>query len=69
MNRISKKNCLSEKVKVIGVTERSNVKLVKLTLYVKFNVHSSYAKQVIVLKVADGRTRLVTTIGILQNFG
>ena len=41
--------------------------------HVKFNVHCSYAEQVIVLKVADrrtdGRTRLVTTIGISQNFG
>ena len=27
-----------------------------INLHVKFNVHSSYAKQVIVLKVADGRT-------------
>ena len=26
-----------------------------INLYVKFNVHSSYAKQVIVLKVADRR--------------
>ena len=46
--------------------------LVMINLYVKFNVHSSYAKQVIVLKVADrlrdGRARLVTTIGIRQNF-
>ena len=30
--------------------------LVIINLYVKFNVHSSYAKQVIVLKVADRRT-------------
>ena len=45
--------------------------LVMIKLYVKFNVHSSYAKQVIVLKVADrrtdGRMRLMTTIGIRQN--
>ena len=27
-----------------------------INLYVKFNVHSSYAKQVIVVKVADSRT-------------
>ena len=47
-----------------------------INLYVKFNVHSSYVKQVIVLKSGeqtdrqmDGRTRLVTTIGIRQNFG
>ena len=30
--------------------------LVMINLYVKFNVHSSYAKQVIVLKVADRQT-------------
>ena len=30
--------------------------LVMINLYVKFNVHSSYAKQVILLKVADRRT-------------
>ena len=40
-----------------------------VNLYVKFNVHSTYAKQVLVMKVADRRTRLVTTIGIRQNFG
>ena len=40
-----------------------------INLYVKFSVHCSYAEQVIVLKVADRRTRLVTTIGIRQNFG
>ena len=44
-----------------------------INMYVKFNVHSSYAKQVTVLKVADRPTdeqmRLVTTIGIRQNFG
>ena len=53
--------------KVIGVI------LVMINLYVKFNVNCSYAEQVIVLKVADrrtdGRTRLVTTIGIHQYFG
>ena len=27
-----------------------------INLYVEFNVHSSYAKQIIVLKVADRRT-------------
>ena len=47
--------------------------LVMINLYVKFNVNCSYAEQVIVLKVADrrtdGRTRLVTTIGIRQYFG
>ena len=48
-----------------------------INLYVKFNVHSSYMKQVIVVKSGgqtdgrrtDGRTRLVTTKGIRQNFG
>ena len=43
-----------------------------INLYVKFNVHSSYVKQVIVLKIGgqtDGQTRLVTTIGIRKNFG
>ena len=47
--------------------------LVMNHLYVKFNVHCSYAEQVIVLKQTvgqtDGRTHLVTTIGIRQNFG
>ena len=55
--------------------------LVMINLYVKFNVHCSYAEQVIVLKVADRRTdgqtdgrtdrqtRLAKTIGIRQNFG
>ena len=47
--------------------------LVIINLYVKCNVHFGYTKQFIVLKVADrradGRTRLVTTIGIRQTFG
>ena len=30
--------------------------MINQTLYVKFDVHSTYAKHVIVLKVADGRT-------------
>ena len=30
--------------------------LVMINLYVKFNVHSSYTKQVMVLKVGDKRT-------------
>ena len=42
--------------------------LVMINFYVKFNVHSSYAKQVIGLKVANRRTRLVTTIDIRQSF-
>ena len=65
-----------KKVKVIGVTkvkcENSQASVI-INLYVMFIVHSTYADQVIVLKVADsqtdGRTRLVTTIGIRQNFG
>ena len=77
MNRVNEKNCRSEKSQ--GHRGHRKVKcemsqaLVIINLYVKFNVHSSYAKQVIVLKVADGRTdgrtRLVTTIGIRQSFG
>ena len=38
-----------------------------INLYVKFIVHSSYVKQVIVLKSGgqtDGRTSLLTTIDI-----
>ena len=47
--------------------------LVINNLYVKFNVHSSYAKQVIRCSTksggqTDGRPRLVTTTGIRQNF-
>ena len=39
-----------------------------INLYVKFNVHSSYVKQVSSKKWrTEGRTRLVTTIGIRQN--
>ena len=62
-----KVNCTSEKfadqkeVKVIGVTKRSNVNnnqgLVMINLYVKFNVHSSNVKQVIVVIVADRQKR------------
>ena len=33
-----------------------NQALVMINLYVKFNMYSGYAKQVIVLKVADRRT-------------
>ena len=48
--------------------------LFMINLYVKFNVHFSYAKQVIVLKVADRRTNGRTDspgdeIGIRQSFG
>ena len=72
MNRVTEKNCRSEKSQ--GHKGHRKVKcvmsqaLVMLNLYLKFNVHSIYAKQVIVLKVADrrtdGRAHLVTTIDI-----
>ena len=76
MNRVNENNCRSEKSQ--GQRGYRKVKyaisqaLVMINLYVKFNVHSSYVKQVIVLKSGgrtDGWTRLVTTIGIRQNFG
>ena len=60
MNRVKEKICRSEKSQ--GHRGRRKVKceisqaLVMFNLYVKFNVHSIYAKQVIVLKVADRRT-------------
>ena len=82
MNRVNEKSCRSEK----SQGHRGHIKVkceicqayVMINLYVKFNVHSSYAKQVIVLKVATdgrtdgragGRTSLMTTIGIRQSFG
>ena len=77
MNHVIEKNCRSEKSQ--GHRGHRKVKcemsqaLVMINLYMKFNEHSSYAKQVIVLKVADrrtdGRARLVTTISICQSFG
>ena len=54
MNRVTKKNCRSEKSQ--GHRGHRKVKceisqaLVMTNLYVKFNVHCSYAEQVIVLK-------------------
>ena len=63
MNRVNKKNGRSEKSQ--GHRGHRKVKceisqaLVMINLYVKFNVHSSYVKQVIVLKSGgqtDGRT-------------
>ena len=64
MNRINEMNCRSKKSQ--GHMGHRKVKceisqaLVMINLYVKFNVHSSHAKRVIVLKVADrwmdGRT-------------
>ena len=60
MNRVNKKNCRSEKSQ--GHRGHRNVKceisqaLVMINVYVMFNVHCSYAEQVIVLKVANRRT-------------
>ena len=60
MNRVNEKICRSEKSQ--GQRGHRKVKceisqaLDMINLYVKFIVHSSYAKQVIVLKVADRRT-------------
>ena len=59
MNRINENNCRSEKSQ--GQRGYRKVKcaisqaLVMINLYVKFNVHSSYVKQVIVLK-SGGQT-------------
>ena len=75
MNRVNDKNCPSEKFQ--GQRGRRNVKceisqaLVMINLFMKFHVHCTLAKQVIVLKVTDGRTggRMhLMTIGIRQNF-
>ena len=75
MNRVNEKICRSSKNQ--GHRDHRKVKcelsqaLVMINMYVKFNVHSSNAKQIIVLKVADrrtdGRTRRMTKIGIRQN--
>ena len=60
MNRVKEKICRFEKSQ--GHRGHRKVKceisqaLVMINLYMKFNVHSSYAKQVTVLKVADKRT-------------
>ena len=60
MNRVNEKICQSEKSQ--GHRGHKKVKceisqaFVMINLYVKFTVHSTYAKQVIVLKVADRRT-------------
>ena len=64
--------CRSEKSK--GHRGHRNVKceisqaLFIINLYVKFNVHSSYAEQVIVLKVADRRTDGRTPESILVQY-
>ena len=59
MSRVNKKNGRSEKSQSHMVHRKGKCEisqaLVMINLYVKFNVHSSYAKQVIVLKVADRR--------------
>ena len=60
MNRVKEKICRSEKNQ--GHRGHRKVKckisqaLVMINLFVKFNVHFTYAKQVIVLKVSDRRT-------------
>ena len=63
MNRVNENNCQSEKSQ--GQMGNREVKcaisqaLVMINLYVKFIVHSSYVKQVIVLKSGgqtDGQT-------------
>ena len=60
MNHVNKNICRSEKSQ--GHRGHRKVKceisqaLVMINLYVKFNVHSIYAKQVTVLKVTDRRT-------------
>ena len=60
MNSVNEKICRSGKS--LGHRGRRKVKceisqaLVMINLYVKFNVHSTHAEQVIVLKVADRRT-------------
>ena len=57
MNRVTKKNCRSGKSQGhMGhrkVKSKISPALVTINLYVKFNVHCSYAEQIIVLKVAD----------------
>ena len=61
VNRVNKKNCRSEKSHRGHRKVKCEISqtLVMINLYVKFNVHSSYVKQVIVLKSGgqtDGRT-------------
>ena len=63
VNRVNKKKCRSEKSQGHRGHRKGKCKiiqaLVMINLYVKFNVHSSYVKQVIVLKSGgqtDGRT-------------
>ena len=70
MNRVNENNCRSEKSQVQRgyrkVKCAISQALVMINLYVKFNVHSSYVKQVIVLKSGGqtyGRTRNVLARG------
>ena len=60
MNRVNEKNCRPEKSQghwgQRKVKSKISQALFMINLCVKLNVHSSYAKQVIVLKVADRRT-------------
>ena len=77
MNRVNENIRQWKKVKVIWGHIKVKCEIcqaqVMIILYVKFNVHFTHANRVIVIKVADrrtdGRTRLMTTIGIRQNFG
>ena len=60
MNRVNEKICRSEKSQGHRGHRKFKCEISQaLVLYVKFNVHSSYVKQVIVLKSGgqtDGRT-------------
>ena len=73
MNRVNEKICRSGKSQ--GHRGHEEVKcelspaLVRINLYVMFNLRFTYAKQVIVLKVVDRRARLMTTLDIRQNIG
>ena len=75
MNRVNEYICLSEKSQGHRGDRKVKCEISQafVMMYVKFIVHSTCAKQFIVLNVedrrADGRSRLMTTIGIPQNFG
>ena len=60
MNDVNKKICRSEKIEVHRGDRKVKCEirqvLVIINLYVKFNVHSTYVKQVIVLEVLDRQT-------------
>ena len=55
MNSVRDNLSIGKKSRSEG-SQKISQALVMINLYVKFNVHSSYAKQVIVLKVVDRRT-------------